>query len=76
MYQAQLCISVPFQFQYQYRLSSLTQLSMMADTLGVATLGSLNYMLSIHHLSLKLGFDTQDYKALKRLEVWLNLIGH
>ena len=47
---------------------------MTADNLRVATPGSLNYILSIHHLSLKPGLNTKDYEAPKWLEVFLNPI--
>ena len=64
MCQAELHISTLFQIQQQCQSSSLTLLNETAGILRVATLGSLNYMLSIHHLSSKLSLDIEDSEVL------------
>lgn len=46
----------------------------MVDTLRAAILGSLNCMLSIHHLSLRLGLYIEDSEVPNGIEGVLNLI--
>jgi len=46
----------------------------MVDTLRVAILGSLNYILSIYYLRLRLGLNIKDFKVLNKIEGVLNLI--
>ena len=47
---------------------------MMVDNLRVAILGSLNCMLSIHHLRLRLGLDIEDSEVLSGIEGVSDLI--
>jgi hypothetical protein len=47
---------------------------MMVDTLRVAILGSLNCMLSTHHLGLRLGHDIEDAEVPNGIEGVSNLI--
>src|SRR5256885_3897265 len=55
-------ISTPFQIQGLCRSSSSTRPNMTADTLRVATLRSLNYMLSMLHLDLKPSLDIEAFE--------------
>ena len=49
---------------------------MRADTLRVATVGSLNYVLSRDHLRLEQALDIEDCVAPEQLEVGVDLTEH
>jgi hypothetical protein len=49
---------------------------MRADTLRVATVGSLNYVLSRNHLRLEQSLDIEDCVAPEQLEAGVDLTEH
>jgi len=47
---------------------------MIVDTLKIAILGSLNCMLSIYHLCLRLGLNIKDFKVLNGIKAVSKLL--
>jgi hypothetical protein len=70
------CISIPFQIQRRCRSSLPIRRNRTADTLRVATLCSLNYMLSMLYLNLKPGLDIDDFGDLYHSMLHLKLMMH
>ena len=70
------CIPIPFQIQRRRRSSSPTRPNMTADTLRVATLSSLNYMLSTFRLNLKPRLDIDDFEDPLHSVSYLKLMVH